>query len=202
MLMSFIMASCLITLIPGPSMLIVMMNSIRQGLLEGSKTIIGVVVADAILLTLALSGIGTLLYTSAIAFSVLKWVGVAYLVYLGAKQLITPLNKAEEGSKPVKKSANSFLQGVGVTLLNPKIIGFFVAFFPQFIDPQASISSQLLILGPLFLIIVFAILFMYALFARSVSHFLAARKGQLALKNSAGVALIGCGVLAATVERG
>ena len=129
MLMSFIMASCLITLIPGPSMLIVMMNSIRQGLLEGSKTIMGVVVADAILLTLALSGIGTLLYTSAIAFSVLKWVGVVYLVYLGMKQLITPLNKAEEESKPVKKSANSFLQGVGVTLLNPKIIGFFCRIF-------------------------------------------------------------------------
>ena len=202
MLMSFVVASCLITLIPGPSMLIVMMNSIRQGIFEGSKTILGVVVADAILLTLALSGIGTLLYTSAVAFSVLKWVGVAYLVYLGAKQLITPLAEAEQESKPAKKMSSSFFQGVGVTLLNPKIIGFFVAFFPQFIDPQASIYSQLLILGPLFLIIVFIILFMYALFARSVSHFLAARRGQLALKNSSGIALIGCGFLASTVERG
>lgn len=207
MLLSFVIASCVVTLMPGPSMIIVMLNAAQRGLLSGVQTALGVVVADALLLVLTLSGIGTLLYSSALAFSVLKWAGAAYLIYLGVKQLGT-LSKAEDGhSTDDPQTAagprrHAFLQGLGTTLLNPKIIGFFVAFFPQFLDPQQSIASQLLLLGPLFLLIVFLILCGYALFAVSVGSFVSGRRSKLAAQNASGAALIGCGVLAATLEQG
>ncbi|MBY4675784.1 LysE family translocator [Marinobacterium sp. CAU 1594] len=207
MLLSFVIASCVVTLMPGPSMIIVMLNAAQRGLLSGVQTALGVVVADALLLVLTLSGIGTLLYSSAMAFSILKWAGVCFLVYLGIKQLAflpqpDERNETDHNQPVAAPRRHAFLQGLATTLLNPKIIGFFVAFFPQFLDPQQSIASQLLLLGPLFLLIVFVILCGYALFAVSVGSFIAGRRSKLAIKNASGAALIGCGVLAATMEQG
>ena len=194
MLWSFVIATCIVTLMPGPSMVAVVMNSIQRGLWDGVQTSLGVVVADAILLALTLSGIGTLLYTSALAFSVLKWGGVAYLVYCGIRQLRSKVDAEEEAG--VAKG-NAFLQGFGITMLNPKIIGFLVAFFPQFLQREESIAGQLVVLGPVFLLVVFATLLFYALTATSVRGVLQTRKGRVVLKNVSGGALVGCGVLAA-----
>lgn len=194
MLWSFVIATCIVTLMPGPSMVAVVMNSIQRTLSHGVQTALGVVVADAILLALTLSGIGTLLYASSLAFSLLKWGGVAYLVYSGVKQLRS--NVDAEDSKAQAKG-NAFLQGFGITMLNPKIIGFLVAFFPQFLNREESIAAQLVVLGPVFLLVVFATLLFYALTATSVRGVLQTRKGRLVLKNVSGGALVGCGVLAA-----
>jgi len=194
MLWSFVIATCVVTLMPGPSMVAVVMNSIQRTLSHGVQTALGVVVADAILLALTLSGIGTLLYASSLAFGVLKWGGVAYLVYSGIKQLRSNVD-AEDSQTQAK--GNAFLQGFGITMLNPKIIGFLVAFFPQFLNREESIACQLAVLGPVFLLVVFATLLFYALTAMSVRGVLQTRKGRLVLKNVSGGALVGCGMLAA-----
>lgn len=198
MLFSFILATCIVTLMPGPSMVAVMMNSVQRGLMQGIQTIAGVVAADAILLALTLSGIGTLLYASSLAFSVLKWGGVAYLVYSGVKQLRSSVDK---DSRTDAATGNAFLQGFGITMLNPKIIGFLVAFFPQFLHRDESIVQQLVVLGPLFLLIVFVTLLFYALTAAGIRGYLETRRGRLALRNTSGLALIGCGLFAVTMER-
>jgi len=194
MLWSFVIATCVVTLMPGPSMVAVVMNSIQRSLAQGVQTALGVVAADAILLALTLSGIGTLLYTSSLAFSVLKWGGVAYLVYCGIRQL---RSKVDEEDGRAQAKGNAFLQGFGITMLNPKIIGFLVAFFPQFLDREESIVRQLTVLGPVFLAVVFATLLFCALTASAVRGVLQTRRGRIVLKNVSGGALVGCGVLAA-----
>ena len=194
MLWSFVIATCVVTLMPGPSMVAVVMNSIQRSLAQGVQTALGVVAADAILLALTLSGIGTLLYTSSLAFSVLKWGGVAYLVYCGIRQL---RSKVDEADSQAQAKGNAFLQGFGITMLNPKIIGFLVAFFPQFLDREESIVRQLTVLGPVFLAVVFATLLFCALTASAVRGVLQTRRGRIVLKNVSGGALVGCGVLAA-----
>lgn len=198
MLLSFVVATCLITLMPGPSMLLVMMTSIQKNLGAGVKAILGVMVADALLLVLTLSGIGTLLYTSAMAFAVVKWLGAGYLIYLGIKQLRSPVEKS---AKDESLSRNPFIQGLGITLLNPKIIGFFIAFFPQFINQNESITDQLMILGPLFLLIVFAVLLVYALFASGIRPMLTSYRGKVVVKNASGLGLVGCGLFATTMKQ-
>ena len=197
MLWSFAIATCIVTLMPGPSMVAVVMNSVQRNLAGGVQTAAGVVVADALLLTLTLSGLGTLLHTSAVAFNVLKWGGVVYLVYSGIKVLRSSVDASSEAARP---AGNPFLQGFGITMLNPKIIGFLIAFFPQFLNREESIAGQLVVMGPLFLLVVFVTLLFYALTAASVGGALQTRKGRLAVRNASGAALIGCGLLAAAME--
>ncbi|WP_020410774.1 LysE family translocator [Hahella ganghwensis] len=202
----FIVASILITLMPGPSMLIVMMNALQKGIRAGVLASCGVVVADALLLILTLSGIGALLYSSALMFTVVKWCGVGYLVYLGVRQLLSR-HSIKGGSESVSDELDttlmkgSFVQGFATTMLNPKIIGFFIAFFPQFLDQSLPVWSQLLQLGPVFLLIVFIILLMYALLARSVRSFLNSQRGQSLVQKGSGILLVGCGLAAAGMER-
>lgn len=198
MMLSFIIATCIISLMPGPSMILVMTNSIQKDFLSGIKTIFGVIFADAILLILTLSGIGTIIYTSALIFTALKWLGVIYLIYLGVKQLRSDV---EEDSNKKNIARNPFFQGFGTTMLNPKIIGFFMAFFPQFLNHKESIINQLMVLGPLFLLIVFVIMFFYALFATSLGGIIETQKGKAIIKNASGFSLIGCGLFAATMEK-
>ncbi|OZG74527.1 threonine transporter [Hahella sp. CCB-MM4] len=206
MWLGFIVASILITLMPGPSMLVVIMNTLQRGVSAGILSSFGVVVADALLLILTLSGIGALLYSSALAFTLVKWCGVAYLVYLGIRQLLSSnsvnSSENENGSERLATSTpGSFVQGFATTMLNPKIISFFIAFFPQFLDPELPAIPQLLMLGPVFLLIVFVILVMYTMLAKAARVFLSSPRGQLCVQKLSGGMLIGCGIVAAGMER-
>jgi len=195
MLWSFIAATTLISLMPGPSMVIIMMTALDRGLTKSIQTILGVVVADAILLLLVLSGLGALLYTSALAFTTLKWLGVAYLIYLGIAQLRSKVE--DSGPATADRRTAPFLQGLGTTLLNPKIIGFLIVYFPQFLNREEKVLDQMLVLGPLFLLIVFAVFLACALGAKALRSVLETRRGRVMVKNASGVSLIGCGVLSA-----
>ena len=109
MLWSFVIATTLISLMPGPSMVIIIMNAVDRGLAEAIQTILGVVVADAILLVLVLSGVGAILYASAVAFAVLKWFGVLYLIYLGIAQL---RSRVDDAGHTQARQGNAFMQGL------------------------------------------------------------------------------------------
>jgi threonine/homoserine/homoserine lactone efflux protein len=191
----FIVATTLISLMPGPSMIIIMMTTLDHGLFKGTQTILGVIVADAILLALVLSGVGVLLYACAIVFSALKWLGVVYLIYLGIAQLQSKVKEDfHAGSAP---RVTPFLQGIVTTLLNPKIIGFLIVYFPQFINREETVTHQMVLLGPLFLLIVFTVFMLCALGAKALRSVLETHRGWVMMKNVSGVSLIGCGVLSA-----
>lgn len=199
-MLSFIIATSLVCLIPGPSIILVIINTLKQGLLSGVKTILGVIIADAILMVLTLMGVGSVLYSSALAFSTLKWLGAAYLIYLGLTQFSSK-NQDQVNYDQPSSSENPLLQGIGITLLNPKIIGFFIAFFPQFIDQSLSLKEQMYVLGPIFLGLVFIFMFLYAVIASSIRDFLGSSSGNKIVKRVSGVSLISCGILSASMSR-
>lgn len=194
MIWSFIVATALITLMPGPSLIVIMMTAIDRGLAKSIQTILGVVVADAILLLLVLSGVGAIIYASAEAFAALKWLGAIYLIYLGVMQL-----RSRANDRLVKSGAqrNAFLQGLGTTVLNPKIIGFLIVYFPQFLNRDENVLSQMAVLGPLFLLVVLLVFLSCALAAKGLRRVLETARGRATSKNVSGLSLIGCGVYSA-----
>lgn len=196
-MLSFIIATCIVTLVPGPSMMLIMLNSIQRGFISGINTSFGAVVADAILLVITLSGVGALIVASPQTYLVLKIIGALYLIYLGYLQLQPSSEQEEENSKP---AGNAFMQGLSITLVNPKIIGFFIAFFPQFMDPHKSMISQLLVLGPVFLFTVFVLFIMFATFAAVIRPFMSSHSAKAILLKSSGLAYLVCAIYSITVE--
>lgn len=198
MLLGFIIATCLITIVPGPSILLLLVVSIRQGTIAGLKFTLGVLAADSMLLTISLLGLGAVLQSSVMAFNIIKWAGVVYLIYLGIKQLRAPVQIT---IKADQKVLHPFTQGFAITALNPKAIGFLVAFFPQFIDHRGDVMAQLLVLVPLFMGLVFLIFAICALLAGYSRLLFENRAGQISIKYGAAAGLIGSALAAAFVQK-
>ncbi|MGJ8529892.1 LysE family translocator [Maritalea sp.] len=198
MLLGFIIATIVITLSPGPSIIVLLVVSLRQGATAGMKYSLGVITADAILISASLLGLGALMQSSVLLFNVVKWVGIAYLIYLGIKQLRAD-HKVDFSE--AKSTASPYVQGWATTMLNPKAIGFFVAFFPQFIDPTQAFWPQLAFLGPLFLTMVFVMFTIIAALAARTKLLFESDKGQRTLKFGSAFGLIGSGLAAAFAQR-
>ena len=144
---AFALASCVLLVIPGPTILTVISYSVAHGNRANVPLILAVALGDATALILSLAGLGVVLTTSAWLFTVIKWIGGLYLIYLGIKLLrsgSTDLTAPTAGrlDSRWKLFANTWL----VTALNPKGMVFFIAFLPQFIDPSAAVAPQLWIL--------------------------------------------------------
>ncbi len=143
----FIIAALALLLLPGPSVLYVVTRSIDQGRIAGLVSVVGNALGSGILAAAGAAGLSAILASSALAFSIVKYLGAAYLIYLGIRRLF-----GSDGLTPTvierKKLSNIFFQGTLVSLLNPKIALFFLAFLPQFVDPsRGHIWEQTLLLG-------------------------------------------------------
>jgi threonine/homoserine/homoserine lactone efflux protein len=145
----FFTATTLTAISPGPALLYVLARTLRGGRGEGVRSIFGLVVGGQVHTLAATFGISALIATSTTAFSVLKYLGAAYLVYLGIKTLTA--RDAQPGSvSPSKDSNNAFWQGVITEALNPKTALFFLTFIPQFVQPErGNVLLQSLVLGSL-----------------------------------------------------
>jgi len=198
---AFVWASVLITLLPGPSMLLVISDAMTGGFRRALVTASGVVCADAVLLILSLLGVGAILAASAELFVIMKWAGAIFLIYLGINQLRS--NPSYRATQPVNEETNQrlFAKGFVVTSLNPKIIGFFVAFFPQFIDETGEFWYQITIFAITFLTIVFIILLAYAASASKIIQVTKYQKVENLLARLSGATLIGAGALTAISSR-
>jgi threonine/homoserine/homoserine lactone efflux protein len=201
--LSFIAASFALCLLPGPSMVLVMGQSICLGRKAVAPSIAGVVAGDAIALICSLVGLGALLATSAVAFNLVKWAGVFYLIYLGIKiwrqsaSSHTELVLAVAESK-LKLFRNSFL----VTSLNPKGLIFFMAFLPLFIRPDAGNTFlQMAILGSSFLCVSLCSVTLYVWFSSRIRQFVSSAHAQRRFGKLSGTVFIGAGLLTAAVER-
>src|SRR5690348_10030184 len=162
---AFAAASTILLVIPGPTILLVVSYALGQGWRTALPMSVGVALGDFTAMTLSMLGIGALLMASATVFTALKWVGAAYLVYLGIKLFRAGgALKAEPRttrSPAVKMMAHAWL----VTALNPKSLTFFIAFLPQFLDRHGDFWTQMLIFEATFLVLAFANAFGYALVA-------------------------------------
>jgi threonine/homoserine/homoserine lactone efflux protein len=147
----FLLASLVLLLIPGPAVVYVTTRSMAQGRRAGLASAAGIQLGTLAQIIAATLGLSAVLLASATAFSVVKYLGAVYLVYLGLREWLARSGDDDiDGARPKKLSA-LFAQGVAVQLLNPKTALFFFAFLPQFVDPaRGPGAGQILVLGLLF----------------------------------------------------
>lgn len=188
-------------LIPGPTVLLVVSYGLGQGWRTALPTAIGVALGDFTAMTLSIIGIGVLLAASATVFTVLKWVGAAYLVWLGI-QLWRAGGRIEAGSARSSASSRRMLAHAWlVTTLNPKGLVFFIAFVPQFVDPEGSFLLQVVIFEATFLVLAFANALGYAFAASQAGRMFRSARIMAAINRLGGTILIGAGVATVTLDR-
>ena len=163
--LAFTAASTVLLVIPGPTVLLVVSYALGQGWRTALPMAVGVALGDFTAMTLSMLGLGALLATSATLFTVLKWIGAAYLVWLGIKLWRAGGALEATPRTDVVSAAKMLGHAWLVTALNPKSITFFVAFLPAFLDPKADFLSQMLVFETTFLFLAFANAFGYALVA-------------------------------------
>jgi threonine/homoserine/homoserine lactone efflux protein len=166
-------ASLALLLVPGPAVLFIVARSIEQGRGAGLVSMLGVQVGALVHVAAAALGISALLVQSALAFGVVKYAGAAYLVYLGLRRLLAR-ERLEVGSERVPRARGwLFREGIIVNVLNPKAALFFVAFLPQFVDPEGgAVALQVTALGLLFIALAVVSDGMYALAAGAAAEWL------------------------------
>lgn len=198
----FILASAILLITPGPAVLYIIARSVDQGRRAGLVSVCAIEVGNFMHVIAATLGLSALLLSSALAFALVKYLGAAYLVYLGLRKLFTREAVQAAGHNPPQRLRQVFSQGVVVATLNPKTALFFVAFLPQFVDPsQGAIAGQMLVLGCIFALLAVISDSMYALLAGTAGQWLkGSRTVMRAERYVAGSVYIGLGVAAALAE--
>ena len=147
----FVSAALLLLMIPGPAVFYIVGRSIGHGRSAGLVSALGISVGSLVHTAAAAVGLWALLMSSAIAFAAVKYLGAAYLIYLGIQKLRREEPLELSGGAPSVKLSRLFAQGIVVNVLNPKAALFFFAFLPQFVDPgRGNVAGQILFLGVLF----------------------------------------------------
>ena len=196
---AFTAASAVLLIIPGPTVLLVVSYALGQGWRTVLPMTVGVALGDFTAMTLSMLGLGALLATSATLFTILKWVGAAYLVYLGIR-LWRAGGTLDAAPRTDAVSAARMLGHAWlVTALNPKSITFFVAFLPAFLDPKADFLTQMVVFETTFLVLAFANAFGYALVAARARGFVANPRAIGVVNKVGGGLLIGAGAATVTL---
>ena len=201
--LAYVLATCVILVIPGPTIVLVVSYALSHGRRSALATVAGVAAGDFLAMTLSLAGVGALLAASATAFTVLKWIGAAYLVWLGVRLWRTPGAPVEVEPAASARPARSMARhAFVVTALNPKSIAFFVAFMPQFISPDRPALPQVALLGATFLALAVANAAGYALLAGALRSRIRRPATLRLVHRTGGTALIGAGLVTAALRRG
>ncbi len=198
-LITFSIAAFVLIVVPGPAVLFVIARSIEQGRLAGLFSVLGISLGALVHAAAAALGISAIFAASAVAFSVVKYLGAAYLIYLGVTTLLRKPAAHHNIQIEQKPLGQIFRQGIIVNILNPKAALFFLAFLPQFTDPtRGSVPLQIFLLGLIFVSIALISDGGYALLAGQLRHWLQRSKGfQKGQKYVSGTAYIALGVVAA-----
>ena len=175
----FLLSALGLLLFPGPAVLYIITQSVAQGRRAGLASVLGIELASLTHAVAAALGLSALLLTSALAFSVVKYLGAAYLIYLGVRTLLLREERQQTPVQVSKSFSQLFAQGFLVNLLNPKTALFFYAFLPQFVDPtRGAIVGQILLLGVLYVLLASCTDSLYVLLSSTVGKFLT-RKARL-----------------------
>jgi threonine/homoserine/homoserine lactone efflux protein len=199
--LAFVAASVALLMIPGPTVLLVLSYALSKGRSVAVASAAGVALGDLIAMTASLLGLGALVLASATLFVILKWVGAAYLIWLGIK-----LIRSAPSDGPAIPNADVSARGVfghaaAVTALNPKSIAFFIAFVPQFIRPEAPFGPQFIILISTFCTLAALNALAYALLADRMRSMIA-RPGIITwITRAGGATLVAMGILTAPLRR-
>lgn len=146
--------SLALLLVPGPAVFYIVTRSIADGRRAGAVSMLGIEAGGLVHVVAAALGVSALLASSAAAFTVVKYLGAAYLIFLGVRQLLRPPAEVDAAGVPAMSTSRLFWQGVVVQVLNPKVALFFLAFLPQFIDPsRGAVTPQVILLGLAFTVL-------------------------------------------------
>ena len=200
--LAFVAASTALLLIPGPTVLLVLSYALSKGRSVAAASAAGVAFGDLVAMSASLAGLGALVLTSATLFTGLKWVGAAYLVWLGIKLI----RSAPSGGLQLPQSEDVTARQVfghtaAVTALNPKSIAFFIAFVPQFIRPESALLPQFVILIATFVGLAAINAFAYALLADRLRRVISRPSIITWITRAGGGALITMGILTASLRR-
>lgn len=200
--LAFVTASTALLLIPGPTVLLVLSYALSKGRSVAAASAAGVAFGDLVAMSASLAGLGALVLTSATLFTALKWVGAAYLVWLGIKLI----RSAPSGGLQLPQSEDVTARQVfghtaAVTALNPKSIAFFIAFVPQFIRPESALLPQFVILIATFVGLAAINAFAYALLADRLRRVISRPSIITWITRAGGGALITMGILTASLRR-
>lgn len=200
----FVLAGLLLNITPGPDMALVMGRSMRDGARAGAMAALGIGAGAFVHIAAAAIGLSVLIASSALAFAVVKWIGAAYLVFVGLRLLLSrPAGEGPEAARPPPASLRSvFLQGFLTNVLNPKVALFFLAFLPQFIDPAAANKAlAFVMLGLVFNLTGTGWNLMVAWAAARAAAVPAVRSARLWLDRALGALFVALGVRLALSER-
>ncbi len=199
----YVLAVMVLTMTPGPAVLMCVTNSINFGARMTLFPALGNITSLIAIMSCSALGIGAILATSAMIFSIIKYLGVAYLLYLGISSL---RSKNSDFVLPAETEIRStrlrlYVKGMLVGASNPKALLFFTAFFPQFIDPATAKLPQFLVLGITFVFFEFNVLMLYALFAARLGPWLRTKGKAKMFNQLSGGIFVAAAALLATVKR-
>lgn len=197
----FLLMATMTILSPGPGVIMTLTNSLREGLRGTVAGILGLASGILIVAGVSATGLGLILATSALAFTVIKFVGAAYLVYLGVRLWRAPPLQFHEMAPREVSVWRRYLEGLSLQMTNPKSIFFFLSVFPQFIDSSAPYGTQFSMLVLSFSALLIAIHCMYAFFAAKAKRWLTSRKGGAVVNKVGGGTLVFFGAMLATAKR-
>jgi threonine/homoserine/homoserine lactone efflux protein len=192
-------AALVLLLAPGPAVLYITARSASQGRMAGLVSVLAIETANLLQAAAAALGLSAILLSSALAFDAVKYLGAAYLIYLGFQKLRASAGGLEHESNRRESLSRIYWQGFAVNILNPKTALFFFAFLPQFVDPsRGSVIGQNLLLGAVFVGMAIVTDSVYALLASSIAGRLSGnRRFQAGGRYFAGLVYIGLGVTTA-----
>jgi len=195
----FMGAALALLLIPGPAVLYITARSASQGRMAGIVSVLAIETANLFQALAAALGLSAILLSSALAFDVVKYLGAAYLIYLGIRKLMAPDKELENEEVKRESLTRIYWQGLMVNILNPKTALFFFAFLPQFVDPaKGNVTAQTILLGSIFVGMAIITDSIYALLASSLAGKLAGNRGfQKGQRYFAGLVYVGLGITTA-----
>lgn len=200
--LTFVVTATVILVIPGPTIIYVVGQSLAHGKKACLPLTAGVVSGDALCIFASLLGLSTLLTLFSTAFLVIKYSGAAYLIYLGIKMIRSNLEIDSRHNRPSKYSAKSIFRDVFlVNALNPKGIIFYSAFMPQFVDPAQNMIPQLLLLATSFLFLALINVVGYSLLASRINNLFMSGRFTRTFNLTGGLSLICAGLYSATLEK-
>ena len=193
----FIFACVLLIILPGPDTAIVTKNTVVAGRKGGMQTMLGSCVGLSFHTIAAVAGLSAIIVKSAVAFTILKYVGAAYLCYLGVRTLMNMRTKKAQVEEEVlveAKGNSHFKQGFITNVTNPKVAVFFLTFLPQFLAPGADAFWSFLVMGIIYAVLTFTWFFFYVVLLDKIRNFMKRPSTQASIEVLTGVVLIGFGI--------
>jgi len=201
--LSFVLASLVLCVTPGPTVFFVIGHSLKHGKASVVPMVFGALSGDIVLMCLSFLGLSALLASSVYMFTVLKFLGALYLIYLGIKSWRSPslLSQENEMETLALKKGKIYTDALLVTALNPKGIIFFTAFFPLFLNVNSALLPQMLILALTFMGVAVSTNSCYSIFSSYLSTKVKSAKTQKVFNKTSGGLLIGAGLITASLQK-